>query len=81
MKRDQLLAEAKKLPPDDRQSFAIELLDSLEGEEDLDEAAWLESWRPELERRLKSLEDGTAETIPWDDVKRRLRARLDGASR
>jgi putative addiction module component (TIGR02574 family) len=78
MKRDQLLAEAKKLPPEERQSFAIELLDSLDGQDDLDDEAWTEAWRPELERRLRSMEDGTVKGIPWEEVRRRLLARLDG---
>lgn len=75
MARDaaQLLLEAMELPAEVRASLADSLLDSLDFEVDA-EAEQL--WREETEHRLASLDDGSAQLIPWSDVHTRLRARL-----
>jgi putative addiction module component (TIGR02574 family) len=35
-----------------------------------------DAWHHEIERRALELDSGTAETVPWEIVRARLRARL-----
>jgi len=35
-----------------------------------------EAWSDEIYRRLQEIDKGAAQLIPWQDVQRRLRARL-----
>jgi len=54
------------------------LIDSLIGSLDVevDEDAE-EAWREEIYRRLQQIDSGAVKPIPWDDARRRLRARLE----
>jgi len=72
-KARQVLREALRLPPTARADIAGTLLQSLEVEEDPDVEA---AWAIEIERRLKEVESGRVKLIPWDRVRRRLRATL-----
>ncbi|MBZ4376755.1 addiction module protein [Corallococcus sp. AS-1-6] len=73
--RDQLLAQALRLSPEDRRRLAHELLDSLdEGVATSDaEAAWGE----EISRRAQEVLDGTAELVDWDDVRKQVNEELE----
>lgn len=71
MSVDELATEALKLPPQDRERLAWELLSSLESELEF-EAEWIE----EVERRATEIDEGTVETIPWEQVKREALDRL-----
>ena len=75
MARDaaQLLHEAMELPPEVRAALADSLLDSLDSEVDADAE---QSWQKEIESRLASLDDGSAQLISWNEVKARLLGRL-----
>lgn len=65
----QLFAEASHLDEGDRAALAGLLLESLEQAPSPGvEAAWAE----EIERRVRELETGEVETVPWEDVKNRL---------
>jgi putative addiction module component (TIGR02574 family) len=68
---EKLLAEALKLPPQQREMILLRLRESLEheaGEEDADAA-----WSEEIARRLDAVDDGSAVLHDWDDVKRDIR--------
>jgi len=66
--RDTALA----LPPDERAWLASELIASLdEGNDPNVEAAWA----AEIERRIAEVEAG-AETIGWEEARKRIRATL-----
>lgn len=69
-----LLADALTLPAEERGELAYALLRSLDEADDAPAAE--AAWAVELERRAKSVADGTAELIPWDEVKAALRADL-----
>jgi putative addiction module component (TIGR02574 family) len=69
----QLLHEALELPPEQRAALADSLLGSLDTDVDVDAE---QAWREEIEKRVASLNDGTATLIPWEDVQRRLANRL-----
>ncbi|GMV12826.1 MAG: hypothetical protein AMXMBFR56_10500 [Polyangiaceae bacterium] len=70
---NELLERALQLPADERLALATELLDSVEGRED---PAWAAAWAAELDRRVKALDNGTAKSIPWEQVKADIEARL-----
>lgn len=65
----EVLEEALHLNESERASVAGALIESLhvEPQEGVDEA-----WEQVIERRVRELEAGTAETIPWSEVRARL---------
>lgn len=69
-----LWREAAELSEQERASLAGLLIESLEGEPDADVEA---AWSGEIRRRVTEIETGTAETIPWEDVRQRLVDRLN----
>ena len=71
---EDLLREASELPETQRAELAGRLLESLDGQsEEGVEAAWAE----EVERRVRQLENGEVKTIPWEEVRASLYARLN----
>jgi putative addiction module component (TIGR02574 family) len=75
MARDltELFQEASELPETERAELAGRLLESLHGEPDEDvEAAWAQ----EIERRVREIDNGEVKTIPWEEVRAKLYARL-----
>ena len=73
---EKILQEALALPREDRARVADELLRSLESEDAMTEAQWEAAWTPEIERRLRDLDEGRATAISYDEFQRRVRARL-----
>ncbi len=69
-----LWKEASELSEKDRADLAGLLIESLEGEPDVDVEA---AWAAEIERRVAELEAGTVESIPWEVVRQRLVDRLN----
>jgi putative addiction module component (TIGR02574 family) len=70
----ELWREAVELTEEERASLAGLLIESLEGEPDPDVEA---AWAAEIERRVAEVENGTAKTVPWEEVRRRLVNRLN----
>ena len=66
--------EAADLSDEDRATLAGLLIESLEGEPDLDVEA---AWAAEIEKRVAELDAGTVERIPWEQVRQRLLDRLN----
>jgi len=70
----ELFREATQLSENERAELAGLLLQSLEGEPDEGvEAAWAE----EIERRVRQIDAGEVQTIPWEEVRAKLHARLN----
>ena len=70
----EILLEASELPESDRAELAGRLLETLHGQPDEDvEAAWAE----EVERRVRQIDAGEVKTIPWEEVRAKLHARLN----
>jgi hypothetical protein len=61
-----LLDQAMQLPTRDRAALAVELLASLEGEQDLDAET---AWAVEIERRVRRVESGEARFEDWPHVR------------
>jgi putative addiction module component (TIGR02574 family) len=75
-----LLEQLLALPEDERLMIADRLWDSLGDEkqqEIIDEAANDPEFQAELERRLDSVANGTAELIPWEQAREEMRAELE----
>ena len=68
-----LLKKALALPVEARAALAGSLLDTLDETVDEDVEA---SWRAEIASRIEQLDKGTAKTVPWTEVRRRLFAKL-----
>lgn len=66
---DQLLRQALELEPKARAELATLLLESVptEPQEEVDAA-----WEATIRRRVKELESGAVQTIPWKEVRRKL---------
>lgn len=69
-----LFRDACELPERDRATLAGLLIESLEADADPDVEA---AWRDEIERRVADIDSGNVETIPWEEVRRRLLDRLN----
>ena len=70
----ELWREAVELTEEERASLAGLLIDSLEGDPDADVET---AWAAEIQRRVAEVESGTARTVPWEEVRRRLVNRLN----
>ena len=68
----QLLEQAKKLPPDEREALAEALWDTLENEP----VSLSPEWQAEISSRIAKLERGEAHTVPWSEVEARIRRTL-----
>lgn len=62
-----------ELPEEARAALADSLLDSLDTEVDADAE---QVWREEIERRVESLNNGSVQLQPWNEVQARLRNRI-----
>lgn len=73
---EDLYEEASQLTENERAELAGKLLESLEGEPD---PAVEMAWAAEVERRVKQVENGEVELIPWEKVREELRRRSNDA--
>ena len=69
----ELLQKALALPEADRAALAGSLLESLDQVVDADAEA---AWQNEISRRISDLDSGRAKTVPWEELRNRLTARL-----
>ena len=64
-----IFEEALSLPSEERARLAAKLIESLDPEtEDRVE----ETWRAEVARRVRELDEGTVETVDWVEARRRI---------
>jgi putative addiction module component (TIGR02574 family) len=71
----ELLAHALQLPVEARAALADALADSLDTQIDPDAE---EVWRNEIAARVREVDSGAVQTLPWDEVRLQLRNRLQG---
>lgn len=67
-----LLNQALRLSSEERAVLARNLLASLSEEVSEEEAD--RAWGEEIKRRLTRIELGEVQTVPWDEVRERLRS-------
>jgi putative addiction module component (TIGR02574 family) len=70
----EVLRDASELSEQDRATLAGLLIESLETEADSDVE---EAWVAEIARRVAQLEAGDTKISPWEEVRQRLRDRLN----
>jgi putative addiction module component (TIGR02574 family) len=75
----ELLKKALALPPEARAALADSLLESLD-EEPVDEGVEA-AWSEEIKRRIEEIDSGKVQMIPFEEVRRRLAARLADAKK
>jgi len=75
MEASELLKHALTLSDKERAELAATLIDSLDPTVDADTEI---AWQEEIARRLRDVESGKVKTIPWEEVRRKGRAMLDG---
>lgn len=68
-----LYREAADLSESERAELAGLLLESIEGEPEPNVEA---AWAAEIERRVREIDEGRVKTIPWEQVRAELHARL-----
>ena len=68
-----LLELALALPDEQREELGQKLIDSIEDDGLPDDPVW----RAELNRRLQSVANGTAELIPWEVAREEMHAELE----
>jgi putative addiction module component (TIGR02574 family) len=71
----EILDDARRLPPGDFDWLIGELMQQGDGSSDAEVEA---SWKAEVERRVADGESGSAVTHSWEEVEGPLRARLAG---
>ena len=71
MDAKQLLVKALRLSEEERAEIAGELIQSLEGELDVNADA---AWSAEIRARLDRIDAGTTTTIPLSEARRRIHA-------
>jgi putative addiction module component (TIGR02574 family) len=70
-----LLTDALQLSPEARVALAASLIESLEGDEEVDAGAE-GAWRATIDRRLHELQSGAVQAIPWARVRERLQPHI-----
>ena len=76
-KADDLLRQALDLEEAERAEMAGALLQSLEPPPDAEVDS---AWREEVQRRLRDLDAGRGQMVPWEEVREQLFARLNDRS-
>lgn len=65
--------EVLRLPRDARGRLVAELLRSLDADEEgLVEAEHEAAWGTEIAERLREIDAGEVQTVPWDEARRRM---------
>ncbi len=72
---EQILQSALTLQPNERAEIAATLLRSLD---DQTKDVLGPEWAEEIKRRIEEIDKGEVQLIPWEDVIRSLRERLNG---
>lgn len=72
---ENVLQIALGLPATDRAEIATALISSLDSDSAVDVNA---AWASEIRGRIDSIDNGQVQLVPWDDVIRSMRDRLNG---
>jgi hypothetical protein len=80
---ESLLEQALRLPDAERGKLAMQLLRTLEpeDEDEVSKEEWEAAWSAELDRRVREVDDGSAELLDGDEVLAEARAWLDAQRR
>ena len=78
-----LLRQALSLSVEEQEALANSLISSLggEGDEEPAEEGVEKAWTEEIKRRVDDIRSGKTKMIPYEEVRRRLAARLSDAEK
>lgn len=68
-----LLNKVLGLPKEDQLDLVRELISRLDGPADPDAG---QAWVTEIERRVRDVQNGTVKPLDWEQVRKRIEARL-----
>ena len=68
---EELVEQVRSLSPDEQEAFRI-LLDA----GTTDDFELSPEWKAEIQRRIEDIDSGRVKTIPWEEVRDRLRERI-----
>lgn len=68
-----LLQKALSLSEQERADLACSLIDSLDAVADQDAE---NAWNEEIARRIEQLDSGKVKTVPWEELRARISAKL-----
>lgn len=71
---EQLLESSMSLPPQDRSRLAARLIESLDDADDDVELS--PAWQAEINRRMETIRQGTAQLVPHEEVMTQVRRKL-----
>jgi putative addiction module component (TIGR02574 family) len=74
-----IIKKALALPPEARAAIANSLVESLG--QIADDVEIEEAWSQEIKRRIEDIDSGKVQLIPYEEVRRRLLARLPDAGK
>lgn len=66
---DSIISQALQKPENERARIAETLISSLDQTIDLDTEL---AWQEEIEKRLKEIDTGNVQCLPWKNIRRRL---------
>ena len=70
---DSVLQDALRLPVEERSRIASRLIESVDDGDDIELSP---AWQAEIDRRIESIQSGTAKLIPHEDVMAIVRQKL-----
>ena len=70
----EVLRDALALSIEDRAALIYSLIESLDPATDEDAQ---QAWQAEIGRRIREIDNGSVELIPWQVARRRLQSRLE----
>jgi putative addiction module component (TIGR02574 family) len=70
---DRLLQDVLRLPVEDRSRIATRIIESVEDDEDFELS---HAWQAEINRRVESIKDGSAQLVDHDQVMDSVRQKL-----
>ena len=70
----EVLRDARALSIEDRAALIYSLIESLDPATDEDAQ---QAWQAEIGRRIREIDNGSVELIPWQVARRRLQSRLE----
>jgi len=74
---EQVRADAAQLSDDDRELLMVELAASLRPQTPEEQEAYDREWEAEIERRLRDIDEGREQLIPWKDVRASAQQLID----
>ncbi len=82
MSRREILNEALKLSPEERELLAHALYESIESEQTpAEREAWVDAWSKEIAKRIEDIDSGRVKGVPADEAMASIRDAVESHRR